>query len=507
MAAKQYSPEDLENAISEVQDNGASIRAIAEKYLIPKSTLHDHLKGKSKTAGAGGPTVLSPDVEREISLACITLADMGYGLTRDLVEVVVFEYLKDQEIPNPFVGGVPGRDWWHRFMLRWPRLSERRPQNLSKSRARASNPEIMNAWFNKLDEVFANLAFDPRDPTMVKHRLWNCDETAFCTSPVATKLLARRGSRVVHEIGGDSGHQYVTVHCCGSASGERLPPFILYKGKNMYQRWIEGGPAGTLYGITESGWMDGANYLSWFTKLFLPAVSHLTKTAPVVLIQDGHHSHISLELIQQARDNNVVLLCLPPNTTHLLQPLDVGVFAPVKKAWKKILKEYKLQTRGLKASKEVFPSLIGKLWDAALKPSDFIGGFRGVGLVPYSREHVMKKLPSSATAATSDSTCSPRQRTRSVACTTCGHEMPATPILQTKILSYFAGILEIKSDAPQIGQRNNLRIRVEGEAITSDEFQTLLEEDMARKERKKEEKKSRAKRGKKTGRSYSYRCS
>ena len=49
---------------------------------------------------------------------------------------------------------------------------------------------------------------------------------------------------------------------------------------------------------TESGWMDAYNFLSWFTKVFIPAVSHLTATAPVVLFLDGHHFHISSELIK-----------------------------------------------------------------------------------------------------------------------------------------------------------------------------------------------------------------
>jgi len=124
--------------------------------------------------------------------------------------------------------------------------------------------------------------------------------------------------RTIHEIGGGSGRQYITVHCAGNAHGERLPPFILYKGKNLYQRWMQGGPAGAVYGISESGWMDASNFLSWFHKLFLPAVLHLTKTGPVVLFFDGHYSHISFELIREARANKVVLMCLPPNTTHLL---------------------------------------------------------------------------------------------------------------------------------------------------------------------------------------------
>ena len=80
-----------------------------------------------------------------------------------------------------------------------------------------------------------------------------------------------------------------------------------------------GGPPATLYGVSESSWMDGPNFLSWFTKLFLPAVNHLTVTGPVVLFLDGHHSHISLDLIRKARDSNVIIMCLPPNTTHAKQ--------------------------------------------------------------------------------------------------------------------------------------------------------------------------------------------
>ena len=140
---------------------------------------------------------------------------------------------------------------------------------------------------------------DPRDPDTAA-RLWNCDETAFCLSGASKRLIVQRGTKVVHEIGGGSGHTYITVQCAGNGADLRLPPFILYKGKNLYRRWMVGGPAAALYGVTDSGWMDAANFLSWFVKLFLPAVSPMTRTAPVFLFLDGHHSHISLELIRKA---------------------------------------------------------------------------------------------------------------------------------------------------------------------------------------------------------------
>ena len=77
--------------------------------------------------------------------------------------------------------------------------------------------------------------------------------------------------KVVHEITGGSGH---SPQCSGSANGGRLPPFILYKGKNMYQKWMQGGPATTVYGVSESGWIDSDNFLL-FKNTVLPAVSHL----------------------------------------------------------------------------------------------------------------------------------------------------------------------------------------------------------------------------------------
>ena len=233
-------------------------------------------------------------------------------------------------------------------------------------------------------------------PCTVAYRIWNCDETAFCTSATSSKLLCKRSVKSLHEVGGGSGREHITVHVCCSASDQRLPPFILYKGKNMYQRWMEGGPAGAVYGVSESGWMEANNFLSWFQKLFLPAVTHLTKSSSVHLLFDGHHSHISLELIRVARENNVKLFCLPSNCTHIVQPLDMGVFGPMKKVWARILKQWKLESRVQNVSKEVLDKL----------------------------------APSEAfTTATTSSQTAPDH----VSCDACGHEMRASPFIRKNL--------------------------------------------------------------------------
>ena len=64
------------------------MRSVASKFGIPPTTLHDHISGKSSKVGAGGVTVLTRSEEREIALTCMTLADIGYGLTREVVGAV-----------------------------------------------------------------------------------------------------------------------------------------------------------------------------------------------------------------------------------------------------------------------------------------------------------------------------------------------------------------------------------------------------------------------------------
>ena len=45
---------------------------------------------------------------------------------------------------------------------------------------------------------------------------------------------------------------------------ERLPSYVIFKGKTLYTCWTEGGPAGALFAVSDSGWMEKASFLEWF---------------------------------------------------------------------------------------------------------------------------------------------------------------------------------------------------------------------------------------------------
>ena len=109
---------------------------------------------------------------------------------------------------------------------------------------------------------------------------------------------------------------------CVSAAGELLPPYIVYKAANTYEQWCEDGPEGAVYTSTVSGWFDGWVFTDWFKNSFLKHVRR--NFDKKMLVGDNLRSHISLEVIDLCRKKDIQFVCLPPNSTHLTQPLDVG---------------------------------------------------------------------------------------------------------------------------------------------------------------------------------------
>ena len=77
----------------------------------------------------------------------------------------------------------------------------------------------------------------------------------------------------------------------------------------------------------------------WFS-LYLKHLIRQTrccKQYKIFLMLDNHDLHISLEAVDLARVNGIVMLTLPPHTSHHLQPLDKSVLGPFKKAYNRTM--------------------------------------------------------------------------------------------------------------------------------------------------------------------------
>ena len=145
--------------------------------------------GKSNKRYGGRPTVLSQQ-EEEIVITCQVL-QMGFGMTREIVANVIMEYIRDKGLQIPFANDRPGGDWWLRFMRRWPKLSERKPQHSAANRAFSLTEGAVSEWFSKVSATVTNAGLCKLAPEELAKRMWNCDETAFATDTASNKILAR----------------------------------------------------------------------------------------------------------------------------------------------------------------------------------------------------------------------------------------------------------------------------------------------------------------------------
>jgi hypothetical protein len=104
---------------------------------------------------------------------------------------------------------------------------------------------------------------------------------------------------------------------------------LVYPRKNMKQELMNGTPPGSIHACHPLEWIQS----EFLSKRFLDFIKHTKpiKEDPVILVMDKHYSHTrNLEFITLARQNHADIICLPPNSSHKMQPLGKAFMEPLK---------------------------------------------------------------------------------------------------------------------------------------------------------------------------------
>ena len=91
-------------------------------------------------------------------------------------------------------------------------MCKRKPQHLTKARAEAADPRVLDEWFAKVKLLFRSTTLQDLNETEKAKHLWNCDGINFCTAG-AFQVLAKQDTKTVREVGGGSGREYIAVLC------------------------------------------------------------------------------------------------------------------------------------------------------------------------------------------------------------------------------------------------------------------------------------------------------
>ena len=223
--------------------------------------------------------------------------------------------------------------------------------------------------------------------------VYNFDEAGFMMGKITTQLVVtgseRRGRPKAVQPGN---REWVTVIAAINAAGWTIPPFLIFAGQYHLSAWYEEAeiPRDWAIAVSDNGWTNNELGVEW-----LKHFNAHTKTRVIgarrLLVLDGHRSHHSIEFEELCKENNISTLCMPPHSSHLLQPLDVGCFSPLKRAYSREIKaliryyiNYITKLKFLLAFKVAF--------NRAFTAANICLAFRGAGLVPLQPDAVLSKL-------------------------------------------------------------------------------------------------------------------
>lgn len=392
--AKVYTEEDMQKAITSwKRKEFKSIRATALHFQVPVQTLRDRMAGRKTNATAHEEAqILSNAEEKTLERWITRLTSTGYPATPALV-IETAEQIRQGRVKlspslHPQRTQLPpiGHEWLYRFLNRYPILKGTYSRQLESARQQGATYDKISQWFSAFRSRFAEQKYELQN-------VYNMDETGFAVGTTQSTRIIVDSTQKSSWKATPGRQEWITAIECVDAAGGALPPMVIFKAKNTNSSWIpQEVPSDWRFSTSNSGWTSDSHGFEWLRTVFEPESRQKSGDKPRLLIADGHSSHITGNMISFCIDNNIDLLILPSHCSHLLQPLDVGVFGPMKK-YHALEIDRLVRTGITRFQRAEWVTLYQTIRKKALSIENIRSGWRGAGLVPFCSGRVLNQLP------------------------------------------------------------------------------------------------------------------
>jgi len=379
----------MKHAAEQVISRQLSLCEAAKTFSIPKTTLFRYCTKLRRTGDKGLVSfcpnysvrrICTDSQESLIAEYLLQAAKLHHRLSSRAARSLAFDFAAVNNIQHPInwiVNQAASEDWLLAFMKRHAELSLRTPEPTSLSRATSFNKSNVGKYFDNLEDVIQRYGFGP-------HQVYNVDETGVTTVHHPQKISASRGSKQVGKVTSGERGTLITLCVAVNAVGNSVPPMFIFPRVYFKDPMLNGAPVGSKGVAHPSGWMTidlFAQYLKHFA-----AHVRCNTTSPVLLLLDNHDSHISIESITYAKENDIVLLTFPPHCSHKLQPLDRSVFGPLKRFYNNACDSWMLQNPGKPMTIFDVAAAVGSAFPQAVTPRNIEAGFQVSGNWPVNRD-------------------------------------------------------------------------------------------------------------------------
>ncbi|KAI8406604.1 hypothetical protein FOFC_14074 [Fusarium oxysporum] len=346
----------------------------------------------------GRPRLLSDDEDEAIVSFVMWMQKSGLPASKsEIVDAVNTIRSRRDADAKPV-----GKMWYRRFRDDHPELdtSILKAKEAARYEYEEAGVEETKQWFKRLDEVITRYGIGASE-------IWNADQA---------------GIRAATEVYSPNDRETCTVIGTGNAAGETTPPWLIFKAfptlewanieGDLEMRFAQSDTAFSNGDITlewardfnRKSWDKSAavqhrqlDFEEWFgcnEHLKSPSNAAASYDKPPgtegkaeedlvwrLLVIDGFSGHGSFAFREYGIEFNILVAFLLPHSTHMLQPMDLGVFQWLKNAHQKRLQDA-LRKGNLSFNRRDFAGSFKEIFDEGFTPAHIITGFEKSGIFP-----------------------------------------------------------------------------------------------------------------------------
>ncbi|KAA0197027.1 39S ribosomal protein L22 mitochondrial [Fasciolopsis buskii] len=370
---RRWTQRDMTNAYNAVKYQGMSLRGAATAFNVPESTLRDRVHGRVslECSRPGPPTFFTYEEEKKMVDHILFMSKIGYPYTRNQVVELAGDMTKAVGRIAPFKYLNPSQAWFYAFLNRWPDLKNFLFGPRSNRKSKGVSGDSIQAYFEQLEKVITKYGIKDK-----AEHFWIVDEVSISCENQPPRILPISIQRAQ-----SVSYWNPTVAMLGAANGigEKIPPFLIYRGNSVTPSMMEGSVRGTKFSYSASGWVNSDAFIQWFLKHFRLLVT----LRPLVLFYDGHLQFVSVRVLERAREDDVFLFPLPPHPAYN-HCVENTCFWAFNIYFKKRLDRFFEQNPNQPLLRTNASPVLTHAYEKALQPSNMIQLFERLGICPFN---------------------------------------------------------------------------------------------------------------------------
>ncbi|KFY29345.1 hypothetical protein V491_00092, partial [Pseudogymnoascus sp. VKM F-3775] len=356
-----------------------SVNAASRIFKVPKSTIYSRIARAvpQKRPHGGQNRVLTIDQTEALKAWIIEQYHLGLGANRHMVYGAVC-HLRSPLAP-------PSQSWLTKYIrneLIDFHFITTKP--IAQQRTKAQQEPVVIKWFKEYTDLVLQHSINPES-------IWNMDETGFRIGiPGGERVIVPRAIKKLYTPSPEN-RICITIIEAISAGGQKIAPVLVVPGKIHMAAWYPQNLDGNeLILLSETGYSNSQLAIRWLQH-FIELTAPHDPGNPKLLLLDSHVSHTSPEFVILAAESHIIIYTFPSHLTHVLQPLDVGIFQPYKH-WHRQAVLRAIRAVDISYNLPLFMRDLPQMRELTFKESTIQSAFQKAGMWPISCNTALEKL-------------------------------------------------------------------------------------------------------------------